>query len=143
MMSILRILVAYSSVRSAFAMEAWAVVTGASSGIGRSLALEAAARGFSVAIAARNKSALDALATDIRARGVKVLPVVVDLASDAGASELHQATAHLGSSIELVMINAGVASAGDVVTSSSAITEQLLSLNTISVARQPPCPRQV
>lgn len=46
---------------------AWAVVTGASEGIGREYALQLAKKGFNVLVAARNKTALDALVKEIGA----------------------------------------------------------------------------
>ena len=44
---------------------AWAVVTGASEGIGREYALQLAKKGFNVLVAARNKAALDALVKEV------------------------------------------------------------------------------
>ena len=44
---------------------AWAVVTGASEGIGREYALQLAKKGFNVLVLARNKTALDALVKEI------------------------------------------------------------------------------
>lgn len=44
---------------------AWAVVTGASEGIGREYALQLAKKGFNVLVMARNKPALDALVNEI------------------------------------------------------------------------------
>ncbi|EKM54109.1 uncharacterized protein PHACADRAFT_257722 [Phanerochaete carnosa HHB-10118-sp] len=45
---------------------AWAVVTGASEGIGREYALQLAKKGFNVVVSARNKVALDALINEIQ-----------------------------------------------------------------------------
>lgn len=46
---------------------AWAVVTGASEGIGREYALQLAKKGFNVVVSARNKAALNALVNEIGA----------------------------------------------------------------------------
>ena len=46
---------------------AWAVVTGASEGIGREYALQLAKKGFNVVVSARNKAALSALVNEIGA----------------------------------------------------------------------------
>ncbi|KAJ4327897.1 hypothetical protein N0V84_001708 [Fusarium piperis] len=46
----------------------WAFITGASSGIGRSFALELASKGFNVVIHARNKSKLDAVEAELLAK---------------------------------------------------------------------------
>ena len=58
-----------------------AVVTGASSGIGRAAAIELARRGANLVIAARRTERLDAVARDCEAFGVRVTPVVADVDS--------------------------------------------------------------
>ncbi len=57
-----------------------ALVLGASSGLGRAIALGLAGEGANVAVAARNEAALTALAGEIAALGVRALPVRWDLA---------------------------------------------------------------
>jgi NAD(P)-dependent dehydrogenase (short-subunit alcohol dehydrogenase family) len=56
------------------------VIVGASSGIGRAAALEFAARGASVVVAARTVSALDSLVEEISAKGGTALAVPTDVA---------------------------------------------------------------
>ena len=63
-----------------------AVVTGASAGVGRATAREFAARGWDVAIIARNRTRLEATADELRKRGVRALPIAADVA-DAEAIE--------------------------------------------------------
>jgi short-subunit dehydrogenase len=63
-----------------------AVVTGASAGVGRATAREFAARGWDVAIIARNRTRLDAAADELRKRGVRALAIAADVA-DAEAIE--------------------------------------------------------
>lgn len=59
----------------------WAVVTGASEGIGRALAEEVAARGLHVLLVARREEALQALGAELRGRyGVETEVLALDLA---------------------------------------------------------------
>ena len=60
------------------------VVTGASSGIGRSLALRLAAGGDTVALLARRKPLLDSLAHEIEAAGGQALALACDVTDRAG-----------------------------------------------------------
>ncbi len=63
-----------------------AVITGASAGVGRATARQFAARGYDVAIVARNEARLAAAAAELRGAGVCALPIAADVA-DAGAVE--------------------------------------------------------
>jgi short-subunit dehydrogenase len=58
-----------------------ALVTGASSGIGRALAARLAARGAQVALVARRAGELERLAEEIRAAGGRALPLACDVAA--------------------------------------------------------------
>lgn len=82
-------------------------LTGASSGIGRALALEYARRGAHVAIAARRTEELERVASDIAADGGKAVPITLDVAdSDAVFEAVRRAERELGS-LDLVVANAG------------------------------------
>lgn len=56
-----------------------AIVTGASKGIGRSIALLLAQNGADIALMARNEEGLKEVAKEIESTGQKALPVSVDL----------------------------------------------------------------
>jgi 3-oxoacyl-[acyl-carrier protein] reductase len=62
------------------------VVTGASKGIGRAIALGLAQEGVHVSICARGKEALEATARDLRATGVRVFARTCDVADPAALS---------------------------------------------------------
>jgi len=85
-----------------------AVVTGASRGIGRSIALALAAQGAKVVASARNGEALDELVAAIRKQGGDALAVVGDVAVDADAVRLvEQTVAHYGQ-LDILVNNAGI-----------------------------------
>jgi short-subunit dehydrogenase len=90
----------------------WAVVTGASSGLGRGLAAGLAARGMSLVLTGRNEARLDETAHQIRraAPAVKIETVAADLASRSGVSALLD---HVGDRpVEVLVNNAGFGSYG-------------------------------
>jgi short-subunit dehydrogenase len=81
----------------------WAVVTGASSGIGRAFAEHLAAAGVNVVLASRSTDRLQALGASLR--GVAHRVVTVDLSTESGAAALLDATADLD--VGLLVSNAG------------------------------------
>lgn len=90
----------------------WAVVTGASDGIGRALAMELAASGVHVVLAARRKEVLDALGAELTARyGVETRSAVVDLAEKSGVAMLIEVTRDLD--IGLLVAAAGFGTSGE------------------------------
>lgn len=80
-----------------------AIVTGASSGIGRELALEAARHGYDLLLAADRP--LDDTAEAARALGAQVETVQVDLATAQGVDQLEAAIA--GRGVAALLANAG------------------------------------
>jgi uncharacterized protein len=86
----------------------WALVTGASGGIGAEIARELSGRGWNLILTARSKGALEALAGEIRARdGVLVQVIPADLADPSGPEVLEAATEGTGLSVDLLVNNAG------------------------------------
>lgn len=85
-----------------------AVVTGASRGIGRVIALALAGQGAKVVASARNAEALEKLTAEIKARGGEAVAVVGDVALDADANNLiSQAVATYGK-VDILVNNAGI-----------------------------------
>ncbi len=90
----------------------WAIVTGASSGLGRGLAARLADRGMSLVLTGRNEARLDEAARQIRraAPRVTVETVSADLSTRSGVSALLD---HVGDrKIEVLVNNAGFGSYG-------------------------------
>jgi 3-oxoacyl-[acyl-carrier protein] reductase len=85
-----------------------ALVTGASQGIGRAIALELAALGATVALAARNEEKLRAVADEIRAAGGLAHAFALDIASEDSIKTAAKAVlAQLGK-IDILVNNAGI-----------------------------------
>ncbi|MPY74687.1 MAG: glucose 1-dehydrogenase [Alphaproteobacteria bacterium] len=86
-----------------------ALVTGASSGLGRHFALTLARAGADVAIAARRMEMLETLAGEVAKTGRKAVPIQLDV-TDAGSvgAAADRAAAALGS-LDILINNSGVA----------------------------------
>jgi short-subunit dehydrogenase len=82
-----------------------AVVTGASTGIGRAIAGELVGRGYAVVVAAEEPEIRDAAAE------LGAVPVQVDLATAGGVEELHRRATETGP-VDVLVLNAGVGVSG-------------------------------
>ncbi|MGO9173649.1 MAG: SDR family NAD(P)-dependent oxidoreductase [Rhodomicrobium sp.] len=87
-----------------------ALITGAGSGIGRSLAIEAARRGVRVALAGRRQEALDETLAQLPASGHLVIPADVTKPADRKAL-MAEIEARWGS-LDLLVNNAGIVPVG-------------------------------
>ena len=86
-----------------------AIVTGASRGLGRAMALALAEAGADVAVAARSKGDLDETARQIEKRGRRALAVPTDVSVYAQVETLvKRATDALGG-LHIVVNNSGIA----------------------------------
>jgi 3-oxoacyl-[acyl-carrier protein] reductase len=89
------------------------IVTGASRGIGRAIALRLAAAGSSVVLTARDQSLLDAAATEIRASGGTAETVALDLRMPDSGRGIADFTAGRFGRIDIVVNNAGATKRGE------------------------------
>ncbi len=86
-----------------------AVITGASTGIGHSMAVVFAKEGAKVVLAARRREALDQLAKEISAGGGTALAVPTDVTNEQQVTELFQRTMEKFGRVDILINNAGTA----------------------------------
>jgi short-subunit dehydrogenase len=84
----------------------FAIVTGASTGIGRELAKCCARAGFDLLIAA-DEAEIESAATEVRGLGATVETVQTDLSTTEGVDQLLEAAARIGRPVDALLANAG------------------------------------
>ncbi|MGH2585311.1 MAG: SDR family NAD(P)-dependent oxidoreductase [Dehalococcoidia bacterium] len=110
-----------------------AVVTGASSGIGEATARALAAEGAAVALIARRRDRLKALAARIRAEGGTALVVEADVTDQQQARQaVERASAELGG-LDILVNNAGVMLLGPVVGAPIEEWQRMVRLNVLGL----------
>jgi len=85
------------------------IVTGASAGIGKALAIQLAGRGAKVAIAARRAERLEQIAVECRALGNDVLVIPTDIGDEAQCKNLIEKTVEAFGRLDMLINNAGMA----------------------------------
>jgi short-subunit dehydrogenase len=105
------------------------LLTGAGSGIGRSLAIILAARGARLALVGRHAGRLDATLRAIRTNGGEACAIVHDLGDPGAHGRLADAAAASLGGIDLLVNNAGLSSFGEFVGESPVAIEDLVCTN--------------
>ena len=112
----------------------WALVTGASSGIGREFAVRLAGRGMHLILAARRTRLMKELAQELLTRhGTTSHIVTIDLATPDAGRRLHDEIRRLNVDVELVINNAGAGLIGDIETTDPNDVNRMLTLNIITL----------
>src|SRR5918997_2290367 len=106
-----------------------ALVTGASSGIGEATARALAAQGAAVAVAARRKDRLDALAKEIDEAGGRALAIEVDVTDREQAIAAVERTVEELGRLDTVVNNAGVMLLGPIVDAPVEEWDRMVALN--------------
>ena len=112
----------------------FAVVTGASSGIGLELALLFAADGYDLVLCAED-DALEAAAVRCRTAGVEVQTFQTDLRSPDGVQALHDAVLATGRPVDAAVLNAGIGRGGAFVDADLADLLAVVDLNVRSTVQ--------
>ncbi len=109
----------------------WAIVTGASQGIGRGFARELAARGYNLVLVSRSRGRLDTLATELeRDHHAKTRVVTADQSVPGAAQDIMDAVDDLD--VGLLVSNAGAARMGGFLQNSLDDMRADLHLNALS-----------
>lgn len=90
-----------------------ALITGASKGIGRAIALSFAAEGANLAVTGRNESELQSLANEAQVHSVKCEVIVADLAERGAAGQVYAKAKEALGSVDILVNNAGVGSSAN------------------------------
>jgi 3-oxoacyl-[acyl-carrier protein] reductase len=91
----------------------WALVGGASKGLGFGCAQSLAREGANVVIVARGAEALDAAASELRKLGTTILAVAVDITTPEGRETIWSVVGGPGKNFDIVVTNAGGPPPGD------------------------------
>jgi short-subunit dehydrogenase len=113
----------------------WALVTGASQGIGRDVARLAADDFSGLVLSGRDELALEALQVELARPGLEIRVVVADLATDAGVDHLLAATLEAGIIPELLVNNAGLGAWGLSAELAPSREEEILAVNVRALTR--------
>lgn len=108
----------------------WALVTGASSGIGYEYTLLLAEKSYHLVTVSIEKEKLETQAIEMRERfGVKVIPVCMDLAANNAAEELYHYCSEQGIVVEVLINNAGFFFFGEAAEASPELAEKKMVLH--------------
>jgi short-subunit dehydrogenase len=109
------------------------VITGATSGIGRALALHYAAPGATLGLIGRRQELLNTVAECCQAQGAQVLPAPLDVRNEAAMQTYARQFITQAGGVDLVIANAGVGAPDDLASGSAAHHAQLFEVNVIGL----------
>jgi NAD(P)-dependent dehydrogenase (short-subunit alcohol dehydrogenase family) len=105
------------------------VITGASSGIGRASAFRLASDGYSVLAVGRDRAALEAVCSEVRAASATAEPLVADVTSEGAPDAIVSEALRRFGGIDAVVNAAGIIASGSVMETSDAGWDQMLDIN--------------
>ncbi len=112
----------------------WAMITGATSGIGKELAVKLGEGGFNLVLTGRREQELNELSTELFDHyNVEVIPLTGDLSKKEDIETLLKETEHLP--VGIVILNAGFGTSGRFIDSNIENELNMLDLNCGSVLR--------
>jgi short-subunit dehydrogenase len=105
------------------------LITGASQGIGRALAVEAAAQGAKVLAAARNEGLLRELADKVHRRGGIIATVAADVTRAEDRARMVEAAGRTYGGLDILINNAGIGATGHFAEVGPARLRQIMEVN--------------
>jgi uncharacterized protein len=112
----------------------WAVVTGASAGIGEAIAVELAEAGVNLVLTARRRERLDLLAERLRTgNGVQAQVIVADLTLPQAPQQIFDATEGAGLQVDVLVNNAGFGEYGEFLRSNQEMQLSMVQVNCTAV----------
>jgi short-subunit dehydrogenase len=109
------------------------VITGASSGLGKALALEMAAQGARVTLMARRKEQLDSVAEQIVAAGGAAFAVATDVTSQESVTESTSRAVETFGPVDVLVANAGISPNNSARNLDIAVAEESMRINYFGV----------
>lgn len=112
----------------------WALVTGASGGLGEAIARDLAKRGYDLVLSARGEAAMQRLAAELQERhGTQVAVEPIDLSAAGSAAALCDRMAARGIKLDILVNNAAFGMAGTFVESDADRLRDMLQLDIVSL----------
>ena len=105
------------------------LVTGASGGIGRAIAMAFAAQKSRVALTGRTQTTLDAVAEEIRHIGGEALPRICDITQKAQLERLKEEISSRLGPVQILVNNAGIAPAAGFLEMQDSLWEEVMRIN--------------
>lgn len=112
-----------------------ALVTGASSGIGRELALIFARTGYDLVLVARSEAALEQVAVQARGQGVKAHVILADLSQPAAPEEIRSSVEGAAMTVDVLVNNAGFAMFGPFIDANPKTELEMMHVNMDALTR--------
>src|SRR5438132_8919587 len=105
------------------------LITGASRGIGRAVAEQAARSGARVAMVARSAALLQSVADSLTAQGANITAIVADVTSDQDRRRIVATVVERLGGLDVLVNNAGIGSFGHFSSSSEEVLRQVMEVN--------------
>ena len=106
-----------------------ALVTGGGRGIGRATALRLAREGADVAVAARTRAEVDAVADEVRVLGVRALALPADVGRAEDVETLFRAARQALGGVDMLVNGAGIAPTAPLVKTPDELWHSVLAVN--------------